>query len=625
MEWLIGLFGEGGSEARALEHPVQFVFMTAHANGGGTGDSSDTANEQIRAHVLANDRVLFDFSDIENYDPDDNYYLDKAVDDALYYDSNADGSKDANWASEYLTLHDDSELDRLTTGDNVAGYDGSGYCAHSPEGGETSDAKLNCILKGRGVWYLLARLSGWDGTSRWAKHAGGNYTGLCNSSDGESGKDILVDEQGNSYLVGVFRDSADIFTTPMSSGGLYDTFLTKFDRDGTALWSKHATSSGHVISPSIAQDSSGNIFVTGTFSDSATIFGEAVVSTGSYDIYLAKLNTDGTLLWVKKYGGTHSEESSSIYIDAQNKIYITGAFNSATVDSNLFGTIFRSHGYRDAFVAKLDNNGNGIWTKIAYSDNDDKILDLSVDTSGNVYVTGFFSTTADIFGISFTAGGPDGWYDAFIAKLDSNGNGLWAKQGGSDENKRDQGDSIDVDTDGYIYVTGRFQESANLFGEAVIGESREDVYIAKMHNDGTVIWLKHLSDNSAIYSEDIIVRGDTIYTIGSFYGDVSVDTKSITTHGGYDMYIATLDTSDGNITSLEAQGNSTWDYGEAIGANDSGDVCTTGKFKETLKLYNTDLISYGCYDIFVAQHIRGELLDESTSKFPISALLYLLL
>jgi uncharacterized protein YjdB len=124
---------------------VRFVYMTGHLDGTGANGNLNIRNEQIRSYCRNNNKILYDFADIESYDPDLNYYLAKRADDNCNYDSNGDGSIDRNWAIDWQNSH--------TV--NVDWYNCTS--AHSQP--------LNANMKAYAAWWLFARLAGWTGPS----------------------------------------------------------------------------------------------------------------------------------------------------------------------------------------------------------------------------------------------------------------------------------------------------------------------------------------------------------------------------------------------------------------------------------------------------------------------------
>ncbi|HQW23270.1 MAG TPA: SBBP repeat-containing protein, partial [Bacteroidia bacterium] len=368
-----------------------------------------------------------------------------------------------------------------------------------------------------------------DGTLKWVKRAGG--------VGGDVGWGIGVDRVGNIYSTGEFEGTAGWGPgDSMTVWGSNDIYLTKHSNSGQLIWAKKFGYTSDDKARALVVDRDGNIYLTGYFSGTARFGSINVTSSGNNDVFIAKIDSAGDPQWVRKGGGSREDRGRGVALDRQGNVFITGTF---TQSANFSGTTLNSQGKNSLFVTKYDNNGNFQWAKGAGTCCDTTRGNaISVDLNGDAYIAGYFKDNTTIGSNSFTAfgssdifvakyngsngnviwskqaGGPyedlafacafdtvknqlyvtgqvddhgnfgsiyvgsAGNRDVVIAAYDANGTELWARPGGG--NQRDAGQAITYDTLGNIYTTGFFNDTAS-FGTTVLqGYPLADFFVAKM-------------------------------------------------------------------------------------------------------------------------------------------------
>lgn len=361
------------------------------------------------------------------------------------------------------------------------------------------------------------------------------------------------------------------------------------------LWANQPGGTGSGSGCAIATNNNGNSYVTGGFSGTATFGSTTLISSGGVDIFIAKLDTNGNYLWAKQAGGAAYDQGFGIATDSNGNTYVTGRFLSAATFGSI-SLVNSSTTYSDIFITKLDTNGNFLWAKKAGGTSYDEGSGIATDDNGNSYVTGYFSVTIT-FGTTLLTSSGGG--DIFIAKLDSNGNYLWAKKAGGTYS--DWGYSIATDSSGNSYVTGHFGGHATFGSATLISAGGSDIFIVKLSTSGGYMWAKRSGGTSEDWSEGIATDSSgNIYVTGSFLGTATFGTTTLANNGQYDIYIAKLDT-NGNYLWAKQSGGISYDRGYGISTDSSGISFVTGYFSGTATFGTTQLTSSGSEDIFITK------------------------
>lgn len=340
---------------------------------------------------------------------------------------------------------------------------------------------------------------------------------------------VATDSTNNIYMVGTFEDTIDFDPSEgidnHTSVFDKDIYITRINSDGTYGWTKNIGSES-VYNPSvnsIAIDSTDNIFITGNFSDTMDFDSSASVDShtpvGSADIYLTKIASDGTYGWTKTMGGTMGGTANSVAIDNEDNIYLSGAFSgskdfdpSAGIDNHT------SIEWLDIFLTKINYDGSYGWTKTMGGTDNDIAYSVSIDSTDNIYLAGYFAGGADFdpsAGVDnhTSAGG----IDAFLIKINSDGTYGWAKTMGGVSSE--EAESVMTDSIGNVYVTGNFSgttdfdPSASVDNYTTVGSN--DFYLTKINADGTYGWTKTMGDSgNDVARSGYADSADNVYIVG---------------------------------------------------------------------------------------------------------------
>ena len=342
-----------------------------------------------------------------------------------------------------------------------------------------------------------------SGNYLWAKTMGGSAR--------DSGLYIAIDGSGNICTTGIFTSTADFDPTQgidnrMSNGDL-DVFISKFDSFGNHLWTKTRGGLGREVGQSTAFDSGGNIYSLGYFSGTVDFDpsddGIAnLTSAGGNDMFISKFDSSGSYLWAKRIGSMGADGAAQAAFDRTGNLYFTGYF-SGTVDFDPGVGLaeLTSNGGSEMFIAKFDPSGNYIWAKRRGGAGADRGLNIALDSNGNIYSTGQFSSTVDFdpgVGLAeLTSNG--GSTDIFIAKFDSSGSHLWVKRFGGTES--DRGLNIAIDSNGNVFTSGYFSNIVDF--DPGTGTSNFtsnggfDLFILKLDTNGNAPLVAAVSAGSA--------------------------------------------------------------------------------------------------------------------------------
>lgn len=412
---------------------------------------------------------------------------------------------------------------------------------------------------------------------------------------------MFAENEAISYVTGQFTSFANFGNYNLTSNGGYDIFFCKIGNNGNIIWAVKAGSNlpdstlDGECGYSITGDNTGALYLTGKFNGNASFGTQNVTSFGGSDMFLAKYNPGGNVLWVKKAGGTGMDVGKKVVTDASGNVYVVGRYYQ---QANFDGTIVNSNSVDyGVYIAKYNSSGTLQWVKSTYSEsgNNHYLTGNSIAISGNyLYITGVYLSSSSqpiYFGSTQfpTPSNPSGFArHIYLAKFDiANGNCQWIKAGFGDD-PNNEGNGVDCDAQGNVYITGTFRVYLDFGAFHLTNAGVTDAYIVKYNSSGIEQWAKSGGGLMYDYSEDIKIHNESnpanswFYIVGNFFGPSTFG--SLVLNNTYPLTIDTYGIKydlNGNAIWAVNGGSVTFDRSNGATITPKGNLLYTGNIFDT--------------------------------------------
>ncbi len=444
-----------------------------------------------------------------------------------------------------------------------------------------------------------------------------NWAKGVHTNSAEYATDIAFDpSSGNVVEVGVFNSDLSSFFGSRFIGAIGGGYVVKYDPTGAVIWAFPIGNNQDDACNGVTVDGSGNIFVTGYLQQIADFKGTNLLSTvlfsnGGKDIFVAKYNSAGQLLWVTQAGNATDDEGTAVSVNA-NGVYITGYYTGA---ANFGGTgpTLLTGSDKKGYVAAFDVNGNNLWySTIGNTGTDAFGKDICVDNS-SVFITGIYEgSSANFYHTNISSGtlnnANPSKYDGFTASF-TTASGVYNWCAGIHSNNDDFSNGITLAANN-LYITGATSANANFTGyasnPAASGANGLDLFTAQLNKStGNANWIKSEPSSNGNHDEEgksISVDTTNLLTVTGFFNKSInfIGGTSITSSGNEDVFVVAYDTA-GNFKWATQAGDNGTDIGHAITTGGLGEIYVAGEYEQNAVFGATTLIQDGPPNIFTAK------------------------